>query len=161
MDEVERLGLNYSANKSSSLGLRGTIGYTPPEYGMGSELSIKGDVYSYGNLLLEMFIGKKPTDERFKEDLSLHNFFKIALPERVIEILDPILIQEKVKQGPLNGKILGDDKHFQCLNSIFKIGLTCSAELPSARMHMSDVVTKLSFIRDKLRPTRLRHEVCT
>ncbi|KAG8480053.1 hypothetical protein CXB51_025164 [Gossypium anomalum] len=151
--------LNYSANKSSSLGLRGTIGYTPPEYGMGSELSIKGDVYSYGILLLEMFTGKRPTDERFKEGLSLHNFVKVALPERVIEILDPILVQEKVKEGTLNGKFLGDDRHFQCLNSIFEIGLTCSDELPSERMHMSDVVTKLSFVRDKLCPTRLRHEV--
>ncbi|KAK8277678.1 hypothetical protein V6Z11_D10G290100 [Gossypium hirsutum] len=214
--------LNYSANKSSSLGLRGTIGYAPPEYGMGSELSTKGDVYSYGIvllemftgkrpiderfreglslhnfvkaalperiieitdpilvqervrrgtpnvmciaigiLLLEMFTGKKPTDERVKEGLSLHNFVNIALPERVIEILDPILVQEKVKLGTLDGKILGDDRHFQCLNSIFEIGLTCSTELPSARMHMSDVVTKLSFVRDMLRPTRLRHEVCT
>ncbi|KAG4127723.1 hypothetical protein ERO13_D10G246600v2 [Gossypium hirsutum] len=153
--------LNYPANKSSSLGLRGTIGYTPPEYGMGSELSIKGDVYSYGILLLEMFTGKRPTDERFKEGLSLHNFVKVAFPERVIEILDRILVQEKVKQGTLSGKFLGDDGHFQCLNSIFEIGLTCSAELPSARMHMSDVVTKLSFVRDMLRPTRLRHEVCT
>ncbi|KAB2063983.1 hypothetical protein ES319_A10G257400v1 [Gossypium barbadense] len=151
--------LNYSANKSSSLGLRGTIGYTPPEYGMGSELSIKGDVYSYGILLLEMFTGKRPTDERFKEGLSLHNFVKVALPERVIEILDPILVQEKAKQGTLNGKFLGVDRHFQCLNSIFEIGLTCSDELPSERMHMSDVVTKLSFVRDKLCPTRLRHEV--
>ncbi|XP_052477887.1 probable LRR receptor-like serine/threonine-protein kinase At3g47570 isoform X1 [Gossypium raimondii] len=151
--------LNYPANKSSSLGLRGTIGYTPPEYGMGSELSIKGDVYSYGILLLEMFTGKRPTDERFKEGLSLHNFVKVAFPERVIEILDRILVQEKVKQGTLNGKFLGDDRHFQCLISIVEIGLTCSAELPSERMHMSDVVTKLSFVRDKLCPTRLRREV--
>ncbi|MBA0749600.1 hypothetical protein Gogos_003504 [Gossypium gossypioides] len=37
--------LNNSTNQSSSLGLRGTVGYAPPEYGMGSELSTKGDVY--------------------------------------------------------------------------------------------------------------------
>ncbi|XP_039067516.1 putative receptor-like protein kinase At3g47110 [Hibiscus syriacus] len=66
--------LNHPTNHSSSRGLRGTFGYAPPEYGMGNELSTKGDVYSYGILLLEIFTGKRPTDEMFKEGLNLHNF---------------------------------------------------------------------------------------
>ncbi|XP_052478508.1 probable LRR receptor-like serine/threonine-protein kinase At3g47570 [Gossypium raimondii] len=72
--------LNYSSSQLSSLGLRGTIGYAPPEYAMGSELSTKGDVYSYGILLLEMFIGKRPTDERFKEDSNLYKFLRQLYP---------------------------------------------------------------------------------
>ncbi|XP_052876312.1 probable LRR receptor-like serine/threonine-protein kinase At3g47570 [Gossypium arboreum] len=71
--------LDYSTNESSSLGLRGTIGYAPFEYGTESELSTNGDVYSYGILLLEMLTGKRPTNERFKEGLSLHNCFLDAL----------------------------------------------------------------------------------
>ncbi|KAG4127644.1 hypothetical protein ERO13_D10G227800v2, partial [Gossypium hirsutum] len=153
---------NYSTNESSSLGVRGTIGYAPLEYGMGSELSTNGDVYSYGILLLEMLTGKRPTNERFKEGLSFHNFVKAALPDRVVEIIDPILLQESVRGGTaaditLNGNNLGKDIHLQCLNSIFEIGLTCSTESPSERMDMSNVITKLCSIRDKLlHPTRLR-----
>ncbi|XP_012454488.1 probable LRR receptor-like serine/threonine-protein kinase At3g47570 [Gossypium raimondii] len=152
--------LNYSASQSSSLGLRGTIGYAPPEYGMGSELSTKGDVYSYGVLLLEMFTGKRPTDERFKEGLSLHNFVKTALPERMIEIIDPILLQERVKQGTitditLGGNIIENDRCLQCMNSILEIGLTCSTESPSERVDMCDVVTELCSIRDQIYLTRL------
>ncbi|XVF24193.1 hypothetical protein REPUB_Repub13aG0106500 [Reevesia pubescens] len=155
--------LDHSSNQSSSLGLRGTIGYAPPEYGMGSELSTKGDVYSYGILLLEMFTGKRPTNEMFKEGFSLHNFVAAALPERVIEIVDPILFQDRVRQGTitnitLNENNQGNDRHLQYLNSIFEIGLTCSAESPSERMDMSDVVTKLCSIRDKFHPTRLHRE---
>ncbi|PPR88680.1 hypothetical protein GOBAR_AA32008 [Gossypium barbadense] len=159
--------LNYSSNQSSSLGLRGTIGYAPPEYGMGSELSTKGDVYSYGILLLEMFTGKRPTDERFKEGLSLHKHVKAALPNRVIEIIDPILLQKSVRGGTiiditLNENRLGNDRHLQCLNLIFEIGLTCSAQSPSERMDMSDIVTKLCSIRDKLlRPTQVHREIQT
>ncbi|PPR85749.1 hypothetical protein GOBAR_AA34940 [Gossypium barbadense] len=159
--------LNYSTNESSSLGLRGTIGYAPPEYGMGSELSTNGDVYSYGILLLEMLTGKRPTNERFKEGLSLHNLVKAALPNRVVEIIDPILLQESVRRGTvaditLNENNLGNNEYLQCLNLIFKIGLTCSAESPSERMDMSDVVTKLCSIRDKLlRPARLYRGIQT
>ncbi|PPS18640.1 hypothetical protein GOBAR_AA01942 [Gossypium barbadense] len=145
--------LNYSANKSSSLGLRGTIGYAAPEYGMGNELSTKGDVYSFGILLLEMFTGKRPTDEGFKEGLSLHNFVKEALPERVTDIIDPILLQERIKRETLNENSLGSDIDLRCWNSIFEIGLTCSSKSPHERIDMSDVVTKLCKIRDKLHPT--------
>ncbi|XP_016719192.2 probable LRR receptor-like serine/threonine-protein kinase At3g47570 [Gossypium hirsutum] len=145
--------LNYSANKSSSLGLRGTIGYAAPEYGMGNELSTKGDVYSFGILLLEMFTGKRPTDEGFKEGLSLHNLVKEALPERVTDIIDPILLQERIKRGTFNENSLGSDIDLRCLNLIFEIGLTCSSKSPHERIGMSDVVTKLCTIRDKLHPT--------
>ena len=55
------------------------------EYGMGNEVSIYGDTYSYGILLLEMFTGKKPTDNIFQDNLNLHDFVKAALPERVID----------------------------------------------------------------------------
>ncbi|KAK8277677.1 hypothetical protein V6Z12_D10G287600 [Gossypium hirsutum] len=153
--------LNYSANKSSSLGFRGTIGYAPPEYGMGSELSTQGDVYSYGILLLEMFTGKRPTDERFREGLSLCNFVKAALPERIVEVTDLILVEERVTRGTPDVKNSRNDRHLRCLNSLFEIGLTCSAESPNERIDMSDVVIKLCSIRDKFHPTRLSHEVRT
>ncbi|KAF8026927.1 hypothetical protein BT93_F3422 [Corymbia citriodora subsp. variegata] len=69
------------ANQMSSVDLRGTIGYAPPEYAMGSKVSREGDVYSYGILLLEMFTGLSPFDNRFGDNLTLHSLVATALPD--------------------------------------------------------------------------------
>ncbi|KAF3956997.1 hypothetical protein CMV_017938 [Castanea mollissima] len=72
---------NPSKTQTLSIGLRGSIGYIPPEYGMGGEISTLGDIFSYGILLLEMFTGKKPIDEMFIDGLSIHKFTSMALAE--------------------------------------------------------------------------------
>ncbi|KAF5446747.1 hypothetical protein F2P56_032350 [Juglans regia] len=124
----------------SSAGIKGTIGYAAPEYGMGGQLSANGDVYSFGILLLEMFSGRRPTDELFKDDLNLHKLVKLALPGRVMEILDESVLNE-----------VGETKNLvTCLILVFQIGLACSAESPKDRMNMRRAATELLSIRDKL-----------
>ncbi|KAF8035475.1 LOW QUALITY PROTEIN: hypothetical protein BT93_C1489 [Corymbia citriodora subsp. variegata] len=49
----------------------GMIGYIALEYGLKGKVSTKGDIYSFGILLLEVITRKKPTDEMFNADMSL------------------------------------------------------------------------------------------
>ncbi|KAG5229772.1 LRR receptor serine/threonine-protein kinase [Salix suchowensis] len=141
-------GESFSTD-SSSICIRGTIGYVAPEYGMGGEASTHGDVYSYGILLLEMFTGKRPTDSMFTGDFNLHSFVEAALPDRVMEIIDPLLsvdIQEEVqtrRNGPRGRSSITIEKVKQCLESILQIGLRCSADSPSERMVIADVPSEL------------------
>lgn len=61
---------------------------------MGSEMSISGDVYSFGILLLELFTVRRPIDSMFNNGLTLHDFAEMAFPERVIEIVESSLLLE-------------------------------------------------------------------
>ncbi|VVA23042.1 PREDICTED: probable LRR receptor [Prunus dulcis] len=140
----QQTGTNVSENPTSSIGIKGTVGYAAPEYGMGSEVSTNGDVYSFGILLLEMFAGKRPTDDMFNGDLNLHTYVKMAFPNRVMEIVDSTLFE-----GGTNERRV--QKIEVCLNSIFRIGIECSAESPTDRLkNISDAASELHSIRDVL-----------
>ncbi|KAB2614566.1 LRR receptor-like serine/threonine-protein kinase [Pyrus ussuriensis x Pyrus communis] len=140
---------NSSGNQSSSLGIKGTIGYAPPEYGMGHEVWTQGDVYSFGILLLEIFTGKRPTDDMFHGTSDLYSFVKAALPEQVEEVLDPVLVQES--NHPNAGKARNRILIIESLIFVLEIGVACSAELPRERLNIYDAVAHMCRIRNKLR----------
>ncbi|TKW40303.1 hypothetical protein SEVIR_1G237162v4 [Setaria viridis] len=56
---------------NSLVAVSGTIGYIAPDYGQSVHASTPGDVYSFGIVLLEMLIGKRPTDFMFSALLTL------------------------------------------------------------------------------------------
>ncbi|KAL7111153.1 hypothetical protein ACP275_05G070000 [Erythranthe tilingii] len=125
-------------NDSSTIGIKGTVGYVPPEYGMCNSVSTNGDVYSYGILVLEMFTNRRPTDDSFMDHVNLHNFVQAALPDRVMKIVDPL-----IRIGPHQNKSKFED----CVCSILRIGLSCSKEMPRERKSMTDVVNELLKIQ--------------
>ncbi|KAF6134198.1 hypothetical protein GIB67_013595 [Kingdonia uniflora] len=56
------------------------------EYGLGG-VSTKGDVYSFGILVLEVFTRKKPTDEMFTWDFNVQNWVIISCAKLGYHIL--------------------------------------------------------------------------
>ena len=126
-------------------------------------MSILGDVYSYGILLLEMFIGKRPTVDMFKDGLNLHDFVKTDLLDQVIDILDPNLLWEREDEmtwmnNSHNQNQIRSPKIQDCFFLIFGIGVSCSREFAKERMNMSDIVNELHSIKEKLLGTRIRQE---
>ncbi|EOY05416.1 LRR receptor-like serine/threonine-protein kinase, putative [Theobroma cacao] len=89
------LSQNPPQGESSTTAVKGSIGYIAPEYGLGSKASTCGDVYSFGILLLEMFTAKKPTDEMFKEGLSLNKFASAVDRKQIFETADPRLFKNQ------------------------------------------------------------------
>ena len=117
---------------------------------MGGKVTTKGDVYSYEILLLEMITGKRPADDTFIDGLSLHLFSKMALPEQVMEIVDSRLLLENSNEAPnsAENQIVLKAKMSECLISLIKIGVACSAESPKERMDINNVVTELTIIKE-------------
>ncbi|OEL21945.1 putative LRR receptor-like serine/threonine-protein kinase [Dichanthelium oligosanthes] len=76
-------------DSNSSIGIRGSMGYIAPEYGDGVAVSTHGDVYSLEITLIEMFTGRSPTDDMFRDGMNLHYFAEAALPDKVMEIAEP------------------------------------------------------------------------
>ncbi|KAK1290639.1 putative LRR receptor-like serine/threonine-protein kinase [Acorus calamus] len=68
---------NKSATPTSTLG---TLGYVAPEYGLSGKSSIRGDIYSFGILLLETFTRTKPTDVMFSGGSSMRQWVEDSFP---------------------------------------------------------------------------------
>ena len=112
---------------------------------MGNQVSTLGDIYSYGILLLEMFIGKRPTDEMFKNGTSIHQFTAMALPEHIMDYVDSSMFfeedEEDVDDDVEEKQIIEEDfnvnvnsKIKDCLISVFQIGLLCSKKIGRAHV---------------------------
>ncbi|GJV73099.1 leucine-rich repeat protein [Tanacetum coccineum] len=135
--------LGTDLNQNNSTGVKGTIGYAPPEYGIGNEMTGSGDIYSFGILLLEVMTGKKPIDGIFNEGLSLHKFAYMALPDHVIDVIDNDAIV--LQSTEANAK-----KVEKCLAATIKIGVSCSVDSPPQRLKIEIVVNELQRILDVL-----------
>lgn len=59
------------------------------EYGSEGRASTRGDIYSYGIMLLEMITRKKPMDEMFTGEMSLRQWIHTAIPNQMKSTEEP------------------------------------------------------------------------
>ncbi|XP_077230257.1 putative LRR receptor-like serine/threonine-protein kinase At3g47570 [Tasmannia lanceolata] len=161
------LSQNHLNNQSSTIQLKGSIGYIAPEYGYGRKVSTSGDVYSFGILLLEIFTGKKPTDDIFQEGLNLKKFATAMYGNRVTDIVDPRLLEENynsdssigistntsINSGNSNNNVRDLDwqrRKEECLAAVISVGLSCAKDLAKDRASMRETLTKLQEIKESL-----------
>ncbi|CAI0403440.1 unnamed protein product [Linum tenue] len=114
--------------------IAGTLGYIPPEYGQSCRSTKKGDVYSFGVILLELVTGKEPTGPDFKE-VEGGNLVGWVLQKRkkgeAVEVLDPAVLNADCEGAMLK---------------VLQIASVCLAENPARRPTMEEVYKLLKGV---------------
>ncbi|GAU40369.1 hypothetical protein TSUD_319810 [Trifolium subterraneum] len=153
---------------SNTLELKGSISYIAPEYGLGGKVSTSGDVYSFGILVLEMFIAKKPTDEMFKEGLSMNKFVLDMDDKQLLKIVDQRLINQfeystqnfssdcnssssaSVDNSYSDGIPVWMHKAEECIAASMRVGLPCISYHPKDRWTMREALSKFHGIKQSI-----------
>ncbi|XP_026446668.1 LRR receptor-like serine/threonine-protein kinase EFR [Papaver somniferum] len=159
---LARTLLSTDGNETTATyGLKGSIGYIPPEYGQGRKPSTRGDVYSFGIMLLEMFTGRSPTHEGFNGGISLVKWVESGYPNDILQVLDPQLQMLHQTSEPslpiiMNG-ITGSSCSFEDKQiehgffiSTVGVGLSCAVDAPEMRITIREALQRLKEIRDTL-----------
>lgn len=132
------MGTRDSNDSSFVNGDLGEFGYVAPEYSSTMVASLKGDVYGFGVVLLELVTGQKPigvsnADEGFKGNLVdwVSHLFSTGRSKDAIDIV-------------LCGK--GDDDEIM---QFMKVACTCVVSRPKERPSMYQVYESLKTMAEK------------
>jgi len=130
---------------TSSIGVKGTIGYIAPEYARGGRASTHGDVYSYGIVLLEMLTGKRPTDPLFVDELNIVTFVETNFPHQILQVIDTPLQEEFKNSNQAN--MVTESSAYQCMFALLQVALSCTRQLPNERVTMREAASKIRLIK--------------
>ncbi|XP_059458298.1 receptor kinase-like protein Xa21 [Corylus avellana] len=116
-----------------------TIGYMAPEYGSEGIVSTRGNVYSYGILLMETFTRKKPTDDMFAGEMNLKRWVEESLSLSITKVVDANLLRTERDYASMEN----------CISSILGLALHCCDELHEQTINAKSILITLNKIRSK------------
>ncbi|CAN0924024.1 LEAF RUST 10 DISEASE-RESISTANCE LOCUS RECEPTOR-LIKE PROTEIN KINASE-like 1.2 [Linum grandiflorum] len=123
LSKVMNLGQSFVSSE-----VRGTFGYVDPEYQRNHHVNAKGDVYSFGIVLMQLLSGQKVINMNHNRHMQLNKKASfLAANGKVAEFADP----------KLNGEY-----SLEAFEIIFKLAVTCSGRKQD-RPTMEMVVTRL------------------
>ncbi|KAG0627992.1 hypothetical protein M758_2G242300 [Ceratodon purpureus] len=130
---VKRLLASHGLGVGASL----TSGYTAPELASSAqEATIKGDVYSFGIIILELISGRSPQSLEVGQRLPQWIRATISNSKSLHNVLDPILMSELRVQQQRMAMVLG-------------VALLCTRDDPQERPYIPEVLKMLNHIKTR------------
>uniref|UniRef100_A0A0E0G1C9 non-specific serine/threonine protein kinase n=1 Tax=Oryza nivara TaxID=4536 RepID=A0A0E0G1C9_ORYNI len=120
--------------------LVGTFGYIPPEYGQGWVATLRGDMYSFGVVLLELLTGRRPVPILSSSKQLVEWVQEMISEGKYIEVLDPTL------------RGTGYEKQ---MVKVLEVACQCVNHNPGMRPTIQEVVSCLDIIGTELQTTKL------
>ncbi|XP_020081863.1 LRR receptor-like serine/threonine-protein kinase GSO1 [Ananas comosus] len=120
--------IDPSKSTGSLSTVAGSVGYIPPEYAYTMRLTMSGNVYSFGVILLELLTGKPPVSEGV--ELAKWALSYSTRRDQREQILDP-----RVSKASLGVR--------SQMLSVLKVALACVNLSPEARPKMRHVLSML------------------
>lgn len=103
-------------------------------------------MYSFGIVLLELVSGKSPTNDSLTGGLSLARWVQSAVPDKLVQVIDPQIIAEIFQ----NDIPKGSNPELDCVAAVLGVGLSCTTDSPDGRLSMKVAVGKLQAARNNL-----------
>uniref|UniRef100_A0A0D9V6Y8 Protein kinase domain-containing protein n=1 Tax=Leersia perrieri TaxID=77586 RepID=A0A0D9V6Y8_9ORYZ len=106
----------------------GTVGYLDPEYHATFQLTVKADVYSFGNVLLEIITRQ----------------LQVLVDPEPVHL--PNWVRQKIAKGSIHDVVdsrLMDQYDATCVQSIIDLAMNCVENTSIDRPSMTDIVIKL------------------
>jgi len=116
--------------------LVGTLGYIPPEYGQGWVATLRGDMYSFGVVLLEMLTGQRSVPISLVSKELVQWVWEMRSEGKQIEVLDPTLRGTGYEEQMLK---------------VLEVACQCVNHNPSMRPTIQEVISCLDSIDIDLR----------
>ncbi|XP_062190705.1 leucine-rich repeat receptor-like tyrosine-protein kinase PXC3 [Phragmites australis] len=129
--EISKL-LDPSKGTASISAVAGSFGYIPPEYAYTMQVTVPGNVYSFGVVLLEILTSKLPVDEGFGEGVDLVKWVHTAPArgETPEQIMDPRLSTVSFAWR-------------RQMLAVLKVAMLCTERAPAKRPNMKKAVEML------------------
>ncbi|KAK7314398.1 hypothetical protein VNO77_32920 [Canavalia gladiata] len=113
----------------------GTFGYIAPEYAQTTRVNEKIDVYSFGVILLELTTGKEANHGDENSSLAEWAWNYSQVGSDIEDVLD-----KEIKEAC----------YMDAMCNIFKLGVMCTATVPTSRPSMKEVLKALLSCSDPL-----------